>query len=484
MARQQDRPVVIADLTDPVAEKALVGAMLSSPEARAIALEIVSIENFAQPEHRAVFSAVASLMSAGQPIDLVTVRNQLKHEPLALELNVDWLKYLTDLQADVMWSRRNAESYARIVVEKAEARHASAAGVEFQQALRAGISPNVALESMFEALNRAPSSHLIGMGELVSQASDLFQAGRPTNTVSTGLPELDEYIHGGFLPKNLVIIGARPSVGKSAIALSIAIHAAEQGVKVLFVSGEMSGIELAMRMVARYSGIPASTSMNSTGPGSYSAVEIKKFHEALSKMSALPFKLVDGATTIAAIRARCQAEAMTGHPVGLVIVDYLQIMLPGERRGDNTRQNEVSELARGLKNLAMDLDLTVIALSQLGRALESRQDKRPQLADLRESGELEQAADTVLGLYRSEIYDPTTIEVGIMEILILKQRSGRAGITVKAAWNGERTAVFPLAHGYGHATVTRGSASPTAVPDEGPAEDADEEDFGPGLDEY
>ena len=321
MPRQQNPPVVSADLADPVAEKALVGAMISSAEARVIALETVNVEDFVQPEHRAVFSAVIGLMSAGQPIDLVTVRDQLKHEPFALELKVDWLTYLTDLQADVMWSRRNAASYAQIVTAKAEARRASAAGVEFQQALREGVAPHVALEGMFETLNRTPSSRLIGMDELVGQATDLFQKGRPANIVATGLPELDDYIHGGFLPKNLVIIGARPSIGKSAIALSIAVNAAERGTKVLFVSGEMSGIELAMRMVARYSGIPASVSMNGEGPQSYSAGEIKKFHEALTKMSKLPFSLIDGATTIAAIRARCQAEAMTGHPVGLVIVD-------------------------------------------------------------------------------------------------------------------------------------------------------------------
>ena len=316
---------------------------------------------------------------------------------------------------------------------------------------------------MVDVLTEATENQLVDQLELVDVAADLIEHGRPHNAISTKLPELDDILHGGFLPKNLVVLAARPGVGKSAVALSIAIGAAEQDHKVLFVSAEMSRLEIAMRMIAYYSGIPASTTMNAEGQESYSRTEMDELIGAMGKIGRLPIKVIDASVPIAAIRARAQAEAMTSAPFELIVIDYLQIMQPGtQRSSDRTRQNEVSDIARGAKDLAMDLDTVVVALSQLNRKTEDRSDKRPMLGDLRESGELEQAADTVIGLYRDEIYQEASQDAGIIELIVLKQRNGRSGVTARAAWHGDRTAVFPLARGYGRATVAHNGQQPLA----------------------
>ena len=468
MARAQN-PTPKVPLFDESAEEALIGAMISSAEARSIALATCSLVDFNSPVHRAVFSAIETLMQEGQDVDAVTVHAQLEAGAYELDQRVDWLQFVMDLQANTAWSSRNAGTYATIVAEKADARRAYGASVEFQHQLAQGMDPATAISTMFTSFSQSQTHRLITMHELTEAALDLLEHGRPKNGIATQLPELDDILHGGFLPKNLVVVAARPSMGKSAFALSVVASAAERGHKCLFVSGEMSHVEIAMRLVARYSGIPSSTSMNAEGPEEYTDAEIGRFGEAIAKMAALPIKFLDEAVTISAIRARVQAEAMTSEPFELVIIDYLQLMKPETRQGpDRGRQNDVSDIARAAKDLAMDCDTVVMALSQLSRKPEERNDKRPMLADLRDSGEIEQAADTVIGLYRDEQYDPESVDVGIMELIVLKQRNGQSGVTARAAWDGERTTVRGLARGYGRATVTQQSRS------EGPPSGTDE----------
>jgi len=240
--------------------------------------------------------------------------------------------------------------------------------------------------------------------------------------VATGYQDLDHQLYG-LQPSNLIVVGARPSMGKSAFALGLAAHAARIGVPVLFFSLEMSHLELAQRVLCAEARVDAGRLRN----GKLVESDWSKIAGAIGRIGTSPLYLDDNPNvTIMDIRAKARRMKSAEGGLGLVVIDYLQLMTG--RTSAESRQVEISEISRGLKILARELQIPVVALSQLSRNLESRADKRPMLADLRESGAIEQDADVVMFIYRDEVYNPDSSDRGVAEILVAKHRNGPTGL--------------------------------------------------------
>ncbi|HVB00992.1 MAG TPA: replicative DNA helicase, partial [Acidimicrobiales bacterium] len=264
----------------------------------------------------------------------------------------------------------------------------------------------------------APISYLLD--QTLDRLEQLIDRGEEITGVPTGYTDLDRLL-AGLQPSNLVVVGARPSMGKTAFALGAAVHAALTGLPVLFFSLEMSHLELAQRVLSAEARVDATRMRN----GRLLNTDYTKVTNAISRLSAAPLHIDDNPNvTVMDIRARAR-RMKSREGLGLVVVDYLQLM-SGRNSAEN-RQVEISEISRGLKILARELNIPVVALSQLSRTLESRADKRPMLADLRESGAIEQDADVVMFIYRDELYNRETAERGSAQIIVSKHRSGPTG---------------------------------------------------------
>jgi replicative DNA helicase len=269
----------------------------------------------------------------------------------------------------------------------------------------------------------------------------LFMRGDAITGLPTGYLDLDELL-SGLQPSTLVVVGARPSVGKTAFALGMAAHAAvEEHKPVLFCSLEMGHLELTQRLLAAEARVDSSKMRN----GRLTDADWTKISHALGRLSEAPLFIDDNPNlTVMEIRANARRLKSRVGELGMVVIDYLQLM-SGRGRAEN-RQVEVSEMSRGLKILARELETPVVALSQLSRALELRADKRPMLADLRESGSIEQDADVVLFLYRDEVYNPESPDVGTAEVILAKHRNGPTG-NVRLAFLGHYTRFANMARG-------------------------------------
>ncbi len=412
------------------AEESLLGAMLLSRDAIASAMELCRPEDFYKSSHGHIFEAITSLFSQGEPADWVTVTEELRRRGL-LEAIGDPSVFVS-LQANTP-SIGNAEHYARIVEEHALLRRLVAAAGEITE-LGYSVPEEVSdvldrAESLvFDVAQRRVVDSMTPLHELLGQGLDhlerLYAQGDSITGLATGYADLDEQL-SGLQPSNLIVVGARPSMGKTAFALGMVAHA---GVKlnqpVLLFSLEMSHMELTQRLLCSEARVDASRMRT----GKLLEADWAKIGKAISRMSEAPIYIDDNPNlTVMDIRARARRlKSRAG--LGLVVVDYLQLMTG--RRGAENRQVEVSEISRGLKILARELEVPVVALSQLSRNLEMRQDKRPMLADLRESGSIEQDSDVVLFIYRDEIYNPDSNESqGTAEIIVSKHRNGPTGST-------------------------------------------------------
>ncbi len=416
------------------AEEGLLGAMLLSGGAVAAALETVSASDFWVPAHAHVFDAVTALYTAGSPIDTVTVADELRRNA-TFDL-VGGTEALLHLQS-VTPAVSNAARYARIVEEHSLLRRLIGVAGEIAE-IGYGRPDDVAkaideAESMvFNVAERRVTDSTSRIDDLLHANLDhlemLYERGDAITGIPTGYADLDVLL-SGLQPNALVVVGARPSMGKTAFALGAARNAAVEAKRpVLFFSLEMGRLELTQRLIAAEARVDSTKLRN----GRLGAEDWPRITKAVGTLGEAELWIDDNpAVTVVEIRAKARRLKSRIGDLGLVVVDYLQLMTGN--RNSESRQVEVAEISRGLKILARELECPVVALSQLSRNLESRTDKRPQLSDLRESGSIEQDADVVVFLYRDEVYNPESPDRGTAEVVVAKHRNGPTD-TVRLAW--------------------------------------------------
>jgi replicative DNA helicase len=410
------------------AEESLLGAMLLARDAIAAAVETCDTDDFYKPAHAHVFDAITTLYSRGEPADPVTVADELSRAGLLDAIG--GLSALISLQADTP-ATTNATRYARIVEEHALLRRLIAVAGEIAE-MGYSVPEDVAAtvdraESLvFEVAERRVTDSLKPLktllGESLDRLEQLFDRGETITGVPTGYIDLDERLFG-LQPSSLVIVGARPAMGKTSFGLGIAAHAAvEARVPTLVFSLEMAHEELTQRLLVAEARVESGRIRN----GRLADSDWPKISQAIARLGDAPLFIDDNPNlTVMEMRAKARRLKAREGGLGLIIVDYLQLM--SSRVAAENRQIEVSSISRGLKILARELQVPVVALSQLSRNLEMRADKRPMLADLRESGSLEQDADVVLFLYRDELYNPDSPDRGTAEVIVAKHRNGPTG---------------------------------------------------------
>ncbi len=421
------------------AEASLLGAMLLSRDAIGPAVEAVDAHDFYLPAHQNIFDAISALYSAGHPADPVTVAEELERAGL-LEM-VGGLQFLIDLQNSTP-ATSNAARYASIIEDRALLRRLiGAAGeiVELGYSLPDDVTKAVdtAEAKIYQIAQRRVTDSTKPLRELLSDNLDrleeLYERGEAITGIPSGYHDLDEVL-AGLQPSALLVVGARPAMGKTAFALGMATHAGMVAQRpVLFFSLEMGHLELTQRILCSTASVDSTRMRN----GNLSDDDWPKISRAVGQLAEAPIWIDDNPNlTIMEIRAKARRLKSRLGDLGLIVVDYLQLMQGSSR--SESRQVEISEISRGLKILARELECPVIALSQLSRTLEQRSDKRPMLSDLRESGAIEQDADVVMFLYRDEIYNQESADIGTAEVIIAKHRSGPTA-TVRLAFLGHFT---------------------------------------------
>jgi replicative DNA helicase len=423
------------------AELSVLGGLMLNNSAWDRIVDKVSDNEFYRKDHRYIFAAIRDLSNDGKPADAVTVAEHLEHAgDLETAGGMDTIVRITQ---DVPGSA-NIEAYADIVRERAILRDLISAGSDIVSEVfnPAGRDSKELLELAEKRIfdiaerNSKTGGSFADMKELVLGAieriDELYNSGQSITGLSTGLDELDEKT-SGFQNGDLIILAARPSMGKTALALNFAEHVALFEKKAVAVfSMEMPDQQLAMRLLASNARIDQSRIRD----GKLQTEDWPRLTAAANMLSQAPIFIDDeGGLSPAELRARAR-RLKRENDLGLIVIDYLQLMtVPGTKEG---RTAEISEISRSLKALAKELDIPVIALSQLNRGLESRTDKRPMNSDLRESGGIEQDADVILFIYRDEYYNPNTDNPGVSEIIIGKQRNGPIG-KVPAVFHGQFT---------------------------------------------
>ena len=411
------------------AEISVLGSILLDNSVMGI-LGSLGPESFYREGHREIYRAMEKLSLRGEPIDLVTLSEELRRSG-KLEA-AGGMAYLVGL-AEQTPTAAYAEHYAKIVLEKATLRRLITAAGEvarlaYDQAAPVEVILDQAGAKILEIAARDGAEAFQAMRELVHLTFEDIQLRydheAPDTGLHTGFRELDEFL-GGLEAGSLMIIAARPSMGKTAFALTIAQHVAlRQHFPVAIFSLEMPAKQLVTRMLCS----EARVDMNRLRQGHITDRDYQRLVEVAGRMSEAPIFIDDAASlTVLELRGRAR-RLLAQHPVGLIIIDYLQLMAGGTSAGGGeNRQQEIAAISRGLKGLARELGIPVIALSQLSRAVEARPNKRPMLSDLRESGSIEQDADIVTFIYRDDYYNPNTDKAGIAEIIIGKQRNGPTG---------------------------------------------------------
>ncbi len=411
------------------AEIAVLGGILLNNEALAIVQETVRAEDFYSEAHRRIYEAIEGLSASGLPIDHVTLGNELKNRG-DLE-KIGGAVALADL-TDAVATVANIEYYAKIVREKASVRRMIYAAQEVA-ALGFGEYGNVdeyldtCEKSIFEASQQTLGAPYTHVSQIVNKTfRDLEAAAGRTGAITgcpTGFNDLDLKT-AGFQPADLIIVAGRPAMGKTTLALNIAVNAAKTTKRPAIVfSLEMSKEQIVRRMLCSEGHVDASRMRNNTLDAQKDWPRLIEAANVLSQTEIY----VDDSSPMTPIEIRSKSRRLASEKgLSLVIIDYLQLMHSGGRRIE-IREQEISEISRTLKALAKELNVPVIALSQLNRGVESRPDKRPMMSDLRESGAIEQDADLILFVYRDEVYHEDTQDRGIAEVIIGKHRSGPVG---------------------------------------------------------
>ena len=407
------------------AEQAVLGAMLIKKEAIVEVQEILRPDDFYREAHRIVYEAMAELQNNDEAVDLVTLTEQLrKLEKLD---KIGGISFVTQL-ANAVPTAANVTYYAKIVKEKAELRNLINAATEIAGAAYEDVENVETIMDEAEKKILAVASSQNGgafepMKSIVMRTFErinvLYESKGGLTGISSGFKDLDT-LTAGLQKSDLILVAARPSMGKTAFTLNIASYVGLHGSRVAFFSLEMSKEQLMQRMLCSEGGIDASRLRT----GQLDETEWNRLVETADKLSRAPV-FIDDTAGITVMELRSKARRLKAeHGLDLIIIDYLQLMQGRPSKNGDNRQQEISEISRSLKALARELDVPVIALSQLSRSVESRQVKKPMLSDLRESGSLEQDADIVMFLYREDYYDKDTENKNITEVIIAKHRNG------------------------------------------------------------
>ena len=427
------------------AEMATLGAMLIDEKIIPEIMELVDAVSFYKDEHKIIFNAVISLFDSRKKIDILTVSESLKKKRLLDK--VGGTVFLTTL-ADFVPTSANADHYASIVKEKGILRSLIDSATQIVSCAYKGEDDiggilDKAEKLIFEISDRRVQGGYVHIKDIIKDGIELIESLYHKKSHVTGIPtgfKDFDLKTAGLQKGDLIIVAGRPSMGKSAFATSIADSVAiEENLPVAIFSLEMSKEQLMQRFLC----LQAKVEVNRVRTGFLAPSEWPILTSAAGRLSEAPIYIDDTpAITIFELRAKAR-RLKAHHNIQLILVDYLQL-LRGMRRGDNSRQQEISEISQALKALAKELNVPVIAMSQLSRAVESREGHRPKLSDLRESGAIEQDADVVVLLFREEYYNPNEENRGIAEIIIAKQRNGPVG-TVKLTFLKEYTKVVDMA---------------------------------------
>ena len=424
MARQQPH--------DLDAEQSVLGSILIDSRCITDVIGVVQPEDFYLQQNREIFEVIYSMFNLAQAIDPVTVLDKMREAGVYHDNSRDYIMQLMEITP----TAANAVRYANIVREKAMLRSLSQAGVDITEMVQEQVgTPAEMLESAEKKIyalrkgDRRDSLEHIGtiLHKVYDRLNELAQSDSAIPGLSTGLRDLDRKING-LNKGNLLLVAARPAMGKTSFALNICLNVAKKYKKtVAFFSLEMSREELAMRLLSSESFVDS----QNMATGKLTEEEWVKIGMASSALSQTDIRVDDnGGITVAEMNAKCRRL----DNLGLVIIDYLQLMQgSGYGKGNDNRVQVVSDISRSLKIMAKELNVPVICLSQLNRAAEGRSDKRPVLSDLRESGSIEQDADSVMMLYRDDYYNPNTEEKNMAECSVAKNRHGEIG-TVKLQW--------------------------------------------------
>ncbi len=426
------------------AEVALLGSVLIDNRVMDSIQDLVAAEDFYRADHRVIFEHLSRLHEARSPLDTITLYDALKASG-QLD-SVGGPEYLAEL-AEVVPTAANAQEYARIVRDNATLRRFIGVSSELVEEAYHGVTEvddflDRAEGEILAVADRGTRDELSSVRELLKPAFQALEARmkdrREVTGLTTGFVELDK-LTAGLQRSDLIILAARPSMGKTSLGLNMAVNAAiEAGATVGVFSLEMSKQQLVLRMVASQARVP----QEKLRTGYLTDENFQDLFQAAEELSRASIYIDDTpALNYLALRSKCR-RLKSEHGLDLVVVDYLQLMRGP--RNISSREQEISEISRSLKALAKEMDVPVMALSQLNRELEKRQDKRPKLADLRESGAIEQDADLVLFIYRDEVYNENSPQKGVAEIIIAKHRNGPLG-TVQVSFQGAYTRFDNLA---------------------------------------
>ena len=417
------------------AEQSVVGAMLMDKDAITTASEIISGEDFYQTAYGVVFDSVVELFNEGKPVDLITLQNRLKEKDVPEEISS--LEFVRDLVAAVPTSA-NIKYYAEIVAEKSLLRKMIKMNDEITNACYLAKEPVEAImerteKQVFELVQNRGASDYVPIRQVVLNALEKIEKASKSKGTVTGIPtgfiDLD-YNTSGFQPSDFILVAARPSMGKTAFVLNIAQHVAfRQNKTVAIFSLEMSKEQLVNRLFSLESYVDAQLLRT----GNLKDSDWEKLIEGAGTIGKSNLIIDDTpGISISELRSKCRKYKLE-HGLDMIIIDYLQLMSGSVGKRSDSRQQEISDISRSLKAVARELNVPVISLSQLSRAVEQRPDHRPMLSDLRESGAIEQDADVVMFIYRDDYYHKDTEHVNEAEIIIAKQRNGPIG-TVTLTW--------------------------------------------------
>ena len=416
------------------AEQSVLGSMLMDRDAIMQCAEMITGDDFYQKQYGVVFDAIVELNNEGRPADLVTLQDRLKSKDVPEEVSA--LEYVRDIINAVPTSA-NAKHYAKIVQEKSVLRkliriNEDIANKCYLGREELGTILDETEKSVFDLLQKRGGSDYVPIYDVVINALNRIDRVSRSDSnitgIATGFLDLD-YRLSGLQPSDLVLVAARPSMGKTAFVLNMAQHIVfnDNRCAAIF-SLEMSKEQLVNRLFALESRVDAQSIRN----GSMNEADWERLSEGAQRIAGSKLIIDDTpGISVSQLRSKCRKFKLE-HDLKVVIIDYLQLM-SGSGRGSDSRQQEISDISRALKGLARELEVPVIALSQLSRNVESRPDHRPMLSDLRESGAIEQDADVVMFIYRDDYYNKDTEEENIAEIIVAKQRNGPIG-TVKLAW--------------------------------------------------
>lgn len=421
------------------AEQAVIGSMLTDKDAVASCIEVLKEEDFYREDNRAIYLAILNLYNRAEPIDIITVKAEL--ESMGKFEQVGGLEYLAELPEKVP-TTANAMKYIKIVEEKSMLRRLIKTANEI---IELGYDPTEDVEDVMEnaekkIFNIMQDKNQKGytpikdvLVDSFTQLEELYNRKQHITGVPTGFSELD-YKTAGLHGSELILIAARPAMGKSAFALNIATNAAlRANVPVAIFSLEMSKEQMVNRILCS----EAMVDSNKVRTGKLEEEDWAKLAGAIGPLSDSQIYIDDTpGISVMEIRAKCRKLKLEKN-IGLVVIDYLQLVQASNKR-NGSREQEISEISRSLKILAKELDVPVVALSQLSRAVEQRPDHRPMLSDLRESGAIEQDADIVMFLYRDDYYNEESEKKDIAEVIIAKHRGGSTG-TVDLLWMGSYT---------------------------------------------